>query len=187
MIWAWFGECLECYSSLPSPGRGSLLHTSPFYSVGVCVCPGKCRPVRALRDTHWAESAAHCSTDEGCGKFTLVFGHQREPWQAWFIPGIFPRSHSGSSERERVCLHIKAQPELSVESSASAMFISHSFSVSLLQSQCLFISVQWILAQSGRRRKTVSVKNSSDSLGKRWWVYVGGQVWLPDIFCFTEV
>lgn len=52
------------------------------------------------------------------------------------------------------CVRIRAEPELSAECVASAMFISHSFSVSLLESHCLSISVQWILAQSSRKKKS---------------------------------
>lgn len=155
-----------------------------FYSVGVCVQVGA--DLSGYCVTHRVESTSDCIADKSCGKFTLVNGHQREPGREWFIPGIFPGSRCGSSEREKewvsacvcVCAFAsKLSKIFQFECIASAMFISHSFSISLSGSQCLFISIQWILARSWRRRRK-TVRTDS---GKRWRVDVGGQVQLPDI------
>lgn len=139
--------------------QGEALHSSPFYWVGVC--PGRCQPVNVLHDTEGRVNSS--ITDTGYGKFTLVYGHQRELWQAWFIPGIFPRSHGGSSERMFPHIKSSARP-------FSWMYLRLLCSSAILSvlafttgSQCLFILIQLILAQSSRRRKTESAKHCSDS------------------------
>lgn len=96
-----------------------------------------------------------------------------ESLQVWFIPGIFSGSQSGYAA-ETECEHIRAEPELSAECVASAMFISHSFSVSLLGSHCLSISVQRILALS-------LSKTSSDSDMRRGF-HLGSQIWWQNLF-----
>lgn len=171
------GRMPRMLSTLLSPGRGLLLHSSAFYSVGVCVQVA----VGVLRDTQGRVNSrlhrwrglwkVHTGAWPPARASTSVIHTGNIPPAA---TAVHPRA------RECVCLRIKALPEPSIECPASAMFISHSFSISLLESQCLFVSIQWILAQSSRTRKTGSVKNSSDS-GRRWRVDVGGQVWLPDV------
>lgn len=84
--WVWFGECLECYFTLLSPGRG--LHSSPFNLVGVCVQVGRCRPdtVNSHRLHHWwGLWNVHTGVWPPARAWTSMIHSRNIPWQPeWF-------------------------------------------------------------------------------------------------------
>lgn len=140
--------------------------------MGVHVQVGRCQP-----DAHTEQSQhGKAATLTGCGKFTLVHGHQRAPRQVWFIPGIFPGSLNGSA---------------AVRQCACAAQLSQSFQLNALRLLCssgfLSVLVWWraggLVHFSAVDLGTEFKKNPSVS-GMRWGVDLGGHVWLPGFLSY---
>lgn len=167
----WFAECLECYFTLLSPGRGLLLHSSPFNWVGVHVQVGRCQP-----DTH-----------------SRVNMRRLQRWQA------VESSHWCMATNERLDKYdsyreysLAARVLLLLRQCACAAKLSQSFQLNALRLLCSsafpFVLACWstrgLVHFSAVDLGIEFKKNRSDS-GMRWGVDLGGHVWLPGFLLYS--